>query len=229
MSSLRTGDVPPDWRKANISPIPKKGKVTDSLNYRPVSLTSILCKVMERIIWEGIVQHRAPRNELITDAQHGFINRGSCFTNMLCYLDDLVNAVDSRHCIDVNYLDCKKAFDRVPHERHVMKLRARGIDGEVLGWTRSFLTDRSHQVCIRKGCSDWLPVHSRVPQGSVLGPVLFLIYINDIINCLKSMTSLFVDDAKVYKVLKSRANLKALRRDMKHLRNGVRNGFSPSI
>ena len=97
------------------------------------------------------------------------------------------------------------------------KLRAAGVDGKVLIWIRSFLTDRFHQVCIRRECSDWLPVLSGVPQGSVLGPVLFLVYVNDIVNSLESTTSLFADDAKIYKTLKTKDDTEALQRDMERL------------
>lgn len=215
-TSLRTGDVPSDWRNANLTPIYKKGPTSNPLNYRPVSLTSIASKVMERIVREEIVQHLTD-NALFTDAQHGFRRNRSCLTNLLCYLDDLVNAVDNGHCVDVNYLDCEKAFDRVPHQRLMVKLRALGIDGKVLSWIRSFLADRFHQVRIRKECSGWLPVHSGVPQGSVLGPVLFLVYVNDLTDSLESTASLFADDAKIYRVLETEDDAESLQRDMKRL------------
>ena len=136
---------------------------------------------------------------------------------MLCYLDDLINAVDCGHCVDINYLDCEKAFDRVPHERLLIKLAALGVDGNVLGWIKSFLANRFHRVCIRKEHSDWLPVLSGVPQGSVLGPVLFLVYINDLVNNLESTASLFADDAKIYRVLKTDEDPEVLQRDLQRL------------
>ena len=182
-----------------------------------MSLTNTASKVMEKMVRASLVKHLTD-NDLINEAQHGFRNKRSCLTNMLCYLDDLVNAVDSGHSIDVNYLDCEKAFDRVPHERLLVKLRAAGIDGKVLIWIRSFLTDRCHQVCIRGKHSDWLPVLSGVPQGSVLGPVLFLVYVNDITNNLESTASLFADDAKIYRTLQTVDDTEALQRDMERLR-----------
>ena len=134
-------------------------------------------------------------------------------------MDDLASAVDSGHCVDANYLDCEKAFDKVPHERLMVKLWALGIKGNILDWIRNFLTGRVHQVRIRKECSGWLPVVSGVPQGSVLGPVLFLAYINDIVDSLESTTSLFADDAKIYRVLKTDDDTEALQRDMQRLEN----------
>lgn len=215
-SSLDSGSVPDDWRRANISPIHKKGSKMEPLNYRPVSLTSVISKVIESIIREKIVQHLNDNN-LITDKQHGFRSKRSCLTNMLCYLDDLVNAVDEGLSVDVNYLDCEKAFDRVPHHRLHIKLKAMGIDGGILVWIMNFLGERYHRVKIRNTTSDWLPVISGVPQGSVLGPVLFLIYINDLVGNLESAASLFADDAKIYKILRTEADVAALRRDMERL------------
>lgn len=215
-TSLDTGDVPDDWRRANISPIYKKGSKLDPLNYRPVSLTSIGSKVLESIIREEIVRHLI-KHKLITNAQHGFRNRRSCLTNMLCYLDDLIDSLDNGHCTDINYLDCEKAFDRVPHQRLFMKLEAVGLDGNILGWIKGFLTERYHRVNIRSAKSDWLPVESGVPQGSVLGPVLFLVYINDLCQNLESTASLFADDAKIYRTIRTEADVEALQRDMKRL------------
>ena len=215
-TSLESGNVPNDWRIANISPIHKKGSKIEPLNYRPVSLTSVLSKVIESIIRENIVEH-LNGNNLITEVQHGFRSNRSCLTNMLCYLDDLVNAVDGGMCVDINYLDCEKAFDRVPHHRLLTKLKAMGIDGGILRWIRNFLGERHHRVKIRNTTSDWLPVVSGVPQGSVMGPVLFLIYINDLVKNLESAASLFADDAKIYRTIKTEADIDALKRDMERL------------
>lgn len=215
-TSIIKGEVPSEWKKANITPIYKKGNRSDALNYRPVSLTSVVSKVLEGIIRQKIVGH-LEENDLITNAQHGFRNKRSCLTNMLCYLDDLVNEVDNGNCVDIAYLDCEKAFDRVPHHRLNLKLEAMGIGGKILKWIDSFLNDRLHRVTIRDSYSDWLPMKSGVPQGSVLGPVLFLIYINDLVTNLESSASLFADDAKIYKTIESETDVETLRRDMAKL------------
>ena len=132
MSSLISGEVPQVWRSADIPPIFKKGSKANPLNYRPVSLTSVVVKVLESIVREEIVKH-LDINLIITPKQHGFRNKKSCLTNLLEYLDELVDAVDMGEGIDVNYLDCEKAFDRVPHERLMLKLSAVGIGGRSWG------------------------------------------------------------------------------------------------
>ena len=114
--SVRENDIPIDWRSAVIPPIFKKGSKTNAKNYRTISLTSVVVKVLEGIIREKLVTH-LEENYIITNKQHGFRKNGSCLTNLLGYLD-LVNAVDEKDLVDINYLNCEKAFDRVPHRRH---------------------------------------------------------------------------------------------------------------
>lgn len=219
--SLSTGEVPEDWRRANITPIHKKGNKSAALNYRPVSLTSVVSKVMEGFIREELIAH-VNSNEILCNAQHGFRSRRSCLTNMLTYLDDIINAVDNQNWVDAIYLDCEKAFDRVPHKRLMMKLEQIGITGSVKQWIASFLANRTHRVAIRGSYSEWLPVKSGVPQGSVVGPILFIIYINDLVNNLESPSSLFADDAKIYRTIKTQEDTEALQRDMDRVKDWSR-------
>jgi len=198
--SLDTGCVPRDWRIANVTPIFKKGSRRQTSNYRPVSLTSQICKVVESIIRDQLVQH-LDYNNLITNSQHGFRKGYSCTTNLLVFLETVTAEIDSKHNVDAIYLDLAKAFDKVPHRPLMLKLRAHGVDGLVGSWIKSWLTDRWQRVCLEGSYSSWTRVWSGVPQGSVLGLVLFLIFINGIDMAVSSNVLKFADDTKLYRVV----------------------------
>ncbi len=208
--------IPEDWKTANVSPIFKKGNKQDPLNYRPVSLTSVPCKVMERIIKKAMVSH-LEENNLLTSLQHGFRSGRSCLTQLLEYFEDLEDALDDGDSVDVVYLDCKKAFDTVPHRRLLSKIQAVGIGGDILGWIMSFLNERRQRVSSRGAHSQWLRVWSGVPQGSVLGPILFLIFINDLLDNIQATGKLFADDAKIYKRIKAPQDGESLQNDINRL------------
>ena len=200
--SLRTGTVPSQWKHGNITPIHKGESRHDSCNYRPITITSLLCRTLEKIIKDAVIKH-LDDNEYITDAQHGFRSKRSCLTNLLMNLEEITAQLDHGHSVDQIYLDFKKAFDKVPHQRLIYKLQKAGISGHVLNWIESFLSNRKQRVNINGTYSNWKNVDSGVPQGSVLGPVLFILFINDVPNILKSCAcSIFADDTK----LKSTAN-----------------------
>ena len=216
--SLQTGSVPEDWRTANVSPIYKKGKRNSPENYRPISLTSQICKLFEHIVREDIVHH-LESHQLISDTQHGFRKGRSCLTNLLVFLDEVSSNMDNGNCIDAIYLDFAKAFDRVPHQRLIQKLQYHGISGALLKWISSWLHGRRQRVQISGVKSDWITILSGVPQGSVLGPVLFLIYINDLGNEVNASTTIlkFADDTKIFGICNTIDEHKVLQDDMVRL------------
>ena len=216
--SLRSGEVPKEWKLANVTPIHKKGAKVKPANYRPISLTSQVCRIMERIIKEKMMHH-LDSNNLIKPTQHGFLKGRSCLTNLLLYLEKITKSLDDGYPVDAVYLDFTKAFDKVPHKRLLKKLEVNGISLEVQTWIKNWLYQRMQRVLV-KGCkSRWAPVTSGVPQGSVLGPVLFLIYINDLEQGIDSAVLKFADDTKVFRVIKSDEDKTALQNDINKIKD----------
>ena len=195
--SISEGCVPEDWRMAEVTAIFKKGSRNDPGNYRPVSLTSVLCKVLESFVRDQITNHMESNN-LYSKCQHGFRSRRSCVTQLLEVMDNFTTYFENKENFDVLYLDFRKAFDTVPHGRLLSKLNAYGINGNILRWVQQFLSNRKQRVKVNSSYSPLTSVDSGIPQGSVLGPVLFVIFINDLPDCVSSSCKIFADDTKIY-------------------------------
>ena len=212
-TSLDKGETPMAWKHATVQPIYKKGDRSSAANYRPISLTCICCKLMEHVIRSEITKH-LDENNILTDAQHGFRKKRSCETQLLLTVDDLASELDKAGQVDTILLDFSKAFDVVPHQRLVMKLHYYGIRGKTLCWVQSFLANRTQRVAVEGELSDIGEVTSGVPQGSVLGPTLFSIYINDIGENIKSCVRLFADDTILYKNIRNQTDSETLQKDL---------------
>ena len=196
--SLNEGLLPKQWKQANVKALFKKGKGTKCANDRPVSLTSIVCKIFETIIRDKIT-YFLESHALITHHQHGFRTGHSCTTQLLELMDDFTSFYEMEILFDCIYLDFAKAFDRVFHQRLLTELYNIGIRRNLMNWIKDFLKGREQRVVVNNEFSDWASVVSGIPQGSVLGPSLFTIFINDIPNDITSKVNFFADDTKLYK------------------------------
>ena len=208
-----TGTLPQDWGTANVTTIFKKGEKFKASNYRPVSHTSLCCKIQEHVITCNVLKH-LESHDILTDCQHEFRARRSCETQLLTLAQELLAGLDKKHQHDLIILDFSKAFDRVPHQRLMRKLDHYWIRGSTYNWIEAFLTDRTQQVLLEGVTSDSIPVISRVPQGTVQGPLLFLLFINDLLDCVQARTRLFADDCILYRQIKTQQDCAILQEDL---------------
>ena len=185
-------------------------------NYMPISLTSIVCKTLEHVIHSSVISH-FELNNILTDCQHGFRRRISCETQLILTIDDLARGLKDKHQIDAVLLDFSKAFDRVPHQRLLLKLKHYRVRENSLSWIEDFLSARTQEIIIEGSMLSSSPVMSGVPQGTFFGPLLFLAYINDMPECVKSKIKLFADDSLLYRRIKNFADCHQLQEELNKL------------
>jgi len=216
--SLDEGKVPDDWKRANVVPIHKAGNIACIKNYRPISLCSVVGKMLERVVTRNVVEYMKTSG-LISAQQHGFMTGCSCTTLLTKVCHHWTQLMDKRSPpdIDVIFLDWSKAFDKVSHSILLGKLHQYGICGSLWHWISSFLLDRFQCVKFRGASSGWVPVKSGVPQGSVLGPLLFNIFVLDLPNYVKSPLPQYADDTLLYRPIHSEDDINIIQNDLNNI------------
>ena len=218
--SLASGVFPNHWKKGNIVPIHKKGDKSIVKNYRPVSLLPILSKLFEKCIYDTLYSYFESHN-LFSECQSGFRKGDSCVSQLLSITHNIFKGFDaSPSSLDTRgvFLDISKAFDRVWHDGLIFKLKCYGVNGPLLSLLRSFLSGRVQRVLLDGKNSSWKPIRAGVPQGSILGPLFFLIYINDLPLGIESLAKIFADDTSLFSlVLDQIQSCSMLNRDLERI------------
>ena len=215
--SLDQGLLPQEWKIHLVTPVFKSGDRSLVENYRPISLLCILSKVLERLIFDNLIDHMS---KILNPYQFGFLRGKSTIQNLLIFYGDIMNAVGRRYQVDAIYLDFRKAFDSVPHAQLLIKLESYGITGNLWSWFRNYLTNRQQTTSVDGHRSNYLPVTSGVPQGSILGPLLFIIFLNDLPSVITSSRILkYADDTKCYKTITNPNDAVLLQSDLDNVGN----------
>ena len=217
---LETGTYPSIWKKANIIPVHKKESRQNKKNYRPISLLPIFGKVFEKILFDGIFRHLS-ENGLITSKQSGFRPGDSTVNQLLSITHKIYSAFEETPSLETRavFLDLSKAFDRVWHEGLIYKLESSGIGGNLLSLIRNYLANRKQRVVLNGKSSQWASISAGVPQGSVLGPLFFLVYINDLVDNVDCDARMFADDTSLFSVVNDTSRTaEELNRDLEKVR-----------
>ena len=197
--SLALGQFPNKWKTANVVPIHKKGSVHETGNYRPISLLSCLSKICERVVAAKLSHHLETHN-LLSPFQSAYRRGYSTETQLAGLIHKIAQAVDDGHVVRASFLDISKAFDSVSHRGLIIRLQQIGVTGTLLRWFRSYLSNRQQRVVLDGFSSSSLPIHSGVPQGSVLGPLLFILYIDDLLRQFDCGVHCYADDTLLFAI-----------------------------
>lgn len=217
--SIDTGTIPSIWKLANVVPIHKGDSKTIPNNFRPVSLTSNVCKMLEHILLHYLNIYL---EDILCTNQHGFRRGMSCNTQLITTMQQILEMVDGGQPVQIATFDFAKAFDKVSHSLLIDKLHRFNIPVQIINWIEHFLSNRKQQVIINNTVSKTQLVKSGVPQGSVLGPSLFLFYINDIVEGINSNIRLFADDLIIYSKLSDPSDVFKFQDDITRLENWAR-------
>ena len=221
--SLSSGIFPGKWKVAFIRPIHKSGNIHNVENYRPISILNCLAKVLESIVHTHLY---SAVQTIISNTQQGFVKKRSTTSNLMDFVSDVVNRIEKRQQVDAVYVDFAKALDKVPHDLVIEKLRRMGLPLWITSWLYSYLTSRMAFVKIDLLHSVWFDLPSGVPQGCHLGPLLFILFVNDLAHDIKSPKLFYADDLKCYRSIVTRMDSLLLQEDINALlqwcaRNGM--------